>query len=451
MNIESWSRELLAGVCSSIVPNHPTKTQSLEAIQDYNTLRSVSKRLNDTMNSEYSIAMFTQAIWAKTFGSCNFPQDVLDWNTFLKHGFKVLRNWIDDTPQHHNGFITGSKFQSVKKNDRIELMNYDYRSEKLSRVQIESDFSTSKQELQLEGEVIAPGKMCYPFIAQTDDLMAINEGDRNVKIFIRHNGKILTLLENLGMVKQIEMFGEFIFILQQGDHGSCLLRFNTREIFISDRFAKNPDRLSLTSTDDLKNERVKNHVSRFFLSENRISLLSVIGMNLQLRTLCLSPTSKFPLENEELKWVSLITFPTSSYIGREGKNFIICKLKDFNLKRLRVLENSYEIEEIVENIPLSSPATEIVELYCNSGKVFIFYYSKKNSHHNVVTFDLETKKCSNSTDLPWISIIKPYSPSFAWHTTAERTNFMYFHLQPNEEAGDVEKLAITIIDYGDKI
>jgi hypothetical protein len=448
MSIESWSPEILARVCSEMVSNPSAKIQSLQAIANYNSLRSVSKKLCFTMSSEYCIGIFTNIIWARTFGHRNCPTEIISWDAFLKHGFRVLRNWLNDTPQHHNGFITGGKFQSVRKDDGVELMSYDFTTKTLSRVQIEMDASTSKHQLELDGEVIAPGKMCYPFIAQTDELLAINEGDSNVKIFIKYDGKILTRLENLGKVKQIEMFGDYLFILKQGTEGCRLLRFNTRDIFCLDRTLKEPDVLFLSSTEDLENERVIKPVCRFFLSENRLSILSVVGVNLQLRTLCLSPMAKFPIETKDLKWTSLITFPTSSYIAREGENFIICKLCDFNLKRLIVSENGFKTEEIVESIPLTNPATEIVELYCNNGKVFIFYFSKKNNHHNVVTFDLETQKCSNSADLPWECTLKPYYPSFAWHTTAEKTNFMYFYVQSAENKSDEERLALTVIDYG---
>ena len=54
----------------------------------------------------------------------------------------------------------------------------------------------------------------------------------------------------------IEMFGDFLFILQRGKQGSHLLRYNTRAMHNTDRSLKCSDQLSLCTIEDIKNQPI---------------------------------------------------------------------------------------------------------------------------------------------------------------------------------------------------
>ncbi len=442
IGLDSVPREVWGYVCSAALSSEipgANVNKIQEVIKNFTSLSCTSREFQEIMRSNLCSNIFVKVLGAANFFRNELPVKSLNWNSFIIQTSRFLTNWIEDkTPVYETKNIAIHKCQPLGSNEGAQLIYYDNNDRSLKKLQLEyPDSSSQASKLELDRELEEPGTHCYSFISESKFFWAINEGEGNVTIFDKTSGKTLHRLENLGRVMQVEMVGQYLFILQKTKGKWYLSRLDTNGLSES-----NSEMLTLES---LKLPVSGASVKKLYISEKRISFIEVLGFHLIIWSAPYSCADSL-LKNESLEWIYSDSYHFTSHIVPVGENFIVCQENTLRMIQLKIYGNKFHPTQLVNTSTLEDNVTEIAEIYHYQGKLLIFYFCKETSHYHMSTFDLNSCKVGKSIELSAVNIAKTNSMRWVLNSVG-KIHFAYLHRNPGHELLPPNQIAIATLGY----
>ena len=389
MSLQSFSGEILAVMSATTYTADYSKdnvTNCLQIINNFRSLSCVSKQINLSMHSEICISVFIRELGASNLFRSELPKQLTSWNLFFIQTRDLLINWVKNQSSYTCEDVPNGTYQPLGINENAALISYDETTKRLRRLKIgESDRSSySESFIQFNQDLQAPGKGCFPFCAQAEGIWAISEGQSSVSILNQYDGQLLYKLENLGKVKQIEMRGMSLFILQEKNDEVHLLHLDTTLLLDSKPCDDKPklDKLSLSIS--------KKNVGKFFLLDECIAFVEYSPLSFRIWSISMSWQGDIFPETTH-KWNSSGSYTLQNILVFTGQDFLLCDEKSLKIQTLKV-QNTEFISKVIVDDMTSKIDGDIAEVYYDKERLFIFYNCRNTPNSKLITFDLKAKK-----------------------------------------------------------